>query len=109
MLGLRSHSGEGLGPQPTWRLVAVLGGLYTFFLFENLFNLLLPLDPEVRWGLEVRGGWGRSMEAHWALSHRPHRTPGTGPAATATAWPCSWPPASSGSLSSPTKAPAQTW
>ncbi|KAF0883115.1 S39A4 protein, partial [Crocuta crocuta] len=46
VLGLHSHSGEGLGAQPTWRLVAVLGGLYTFFLFENLFNLLLPLDPE---------------------------------------------------------------
>ncbi|XP_042829302.1 zinc transporter ZIP4 isoform X1 [Panthera tigris] len=46
VLGLHTHSGEGLGPQSTWRLVAMLGGLYTFFLFENLFNLLLPLDPE---------------------------------------------------------------
>nr|XP_055169909.1 zinc transporter ZIP4 isoform X2 [Nyctereutes procyonoides] len=46
VLGLHSHSEEGLGPQTTWRLVAMLGGLYTFFLFENLFNLLLPLDPE---------------------------------------------------------------
>lgn len=36
--------------------MAMLGGLYTFFLFENLFNLLLPLDAEVRWELDV-GGW----------------------------------------------------
>lgn len=62
----------------------MLGGLYTFFLFENLFNLLLPLDPEVRWELEVVGGWGGVMEAHWALSHCPHRTQRMGPAATAT-------------------------
>ncbi|XP_045417139.1 zinc transporter ZIP4 isoform X1 [Lemur catta] len=50
VLGLHTHSGEhsgeGLSPQPTWRLLAVLGGLYAFFLFENLFNLLLPRDPE---------------------------------------------------------------
>ncbi|XP_034524695.1 zinc transporter ZIP4 [Ailuropoda melanoleuca] len=46
VLGLHTHSGEGLGPQTTWRLVAMLGGLYVFFLFEKLFNLLLPLDPE---------------------------------------------------------------
>uniref|UniRef100_A0A8C7EY02 Zinc transporter ZIP4 n=1 Tax=Neovison vison TaxID=452646 RepID=A0A8C7EY02_NEOVI len=45
VLGLHTHHGEGPG-QTTWRLVAMLGGLYTFFLFENLFNLLLPLDPE---------------------------------------------------------------
>lgn len=55
VLGLHTHHGEGPG-QTTWRLVAMLGGLYTFFLFENLFNLLLPLDPEVRWELDV-GGW----------------------------------------------------
>ncbi|XP_036686918.1 zinc transporter ZIP4 isoform X2 [Balaenoptera musculus] len=48
VLGLHSHDGEGLGLQPTWRLLAVLGGLYAFFLFESLFNLLLPLDPEDR-------------------------------------------------------------
>ncbi|XP_022411066.1 zinc transporter ZIP4 [Delphinapterus leucas] len=48
VLGLHSHDGEGLGSQPTWRLLAVLGGLYAFFLFESLFNLLLPLDPEDR-------------------------------------------------------------
>ncbi|XP_032704183.1 zinc transporter ZIP4 [Lontra canadensis] len=45
VLGLHTHHGEGPG-QTTWRLVAMLGGLYTFFLFENLFNLLLPPDPE---------------------------------------------------------------
>ncbi|XP_032172759.1 zinc transporter ZIP4 isoform X2 [Mustela erminea] len=45
VLGLHTHHGEGPG-QTTWRLMAMLGGLYTFFLFENLFNLLLPLDPE---------------------------------------------------------------
>ncbi|XP_055981399.1 zinc transporter ZIP4 [Sorex fumeus] len=48
VLGLHVHNGGGgdHGPQPTWRLLAMLGGLYTFFLFENLFNLLLPVDPE---------------------------------------------------------------
>ncbi|XP_006830947.1 PREDICTED: zinc transporter ZIP4 [Chrysochloris asiatica] len=52
VLGLHSHDhdhshvGEALGPQSTWYLLAMLGGLYAFFLFENLFNLLLPLDPE---------------------------------------------------------------
>ncbi|XP_059251364.1 zinc transporter ZIP4 isoform X2 [Mustela nigripes] len=45
VLGLHTHHGEGPG-QTTWRLMAMLGGLYTFFLFENLFNLLLPLDAE---------------------------------------------------------------
>lgn len=114
VLGMHSHSGEGLGPQTTWRLVAMLGGLYTFFLFENLFNLLLPLDPEVRWGLDVAGGGDRGVGACWALTHCPHRTQRMGPAATAmvaTAMgcPCSWRPASSGHLSSPTRAPAQTW
>nr|XP_031546326.1 zinc transporter ZIP4 isoform X1 [Vicugna pacos] len=46
VLGLHSHDAEGLSQQPSWRLLAVLGGLYAFFLFESLFNLLLPLDPE---------------------------------------------------------------
>nr|XP_035961709.1 zinc transporter ZIP4 isoform X1 [Halichoerus grypus] len=68
VLGLHTHSGEGLGPQTTWRLVAVLGGFYTFFLFENIFNLLLPLDPEVRWGLDVVGGWGRGVAVPEPLS-----------------------------------------
>lgn len=114
VLGLHTHSGEGLGPQTTWRLVAMLGGLYIFFLFENLFNLLLPLDPEVRWGLDVVHGWDRGLEAWQALSHCPHRTPRMGPAATATAatateCPCSWRLVSSGCLSRPTKAHARTW
>lgn len=52
VLGLHQHHGESeLGadfdsPQPAWRLTAVLGGLYAFFLFEKLVDLLLPLDPE---------------------------------------------------------------
>ncbi|EGV92701.1 Zinc transporter ZIP4 [Cricetulus griseus] len=53
VLGLHTHSGEGhsheevgIGAQSTWRLLAVLGGLYIFFLFENLFNLLLPRDQD---------------------------------------------------------------
>uniref|UniRef100_A0A3Q1MM29 Zinc transporter ZIP4 n=1 Tax=Bos taurus TaxID=9913 RepID=A0A3Q1MM29_BOVIN len=46
VLGLHTHDGEDHGFQPTWHLLAVLGGLYAFFLFERLFNLLLPLDPE---------------------------------------------------------------
>ncbi|XP_075406666.1 zinc transporter ZIP4 [Tenrec ecaudatus] len=41
-----SHGGAALGPQHTWCLLAMLGGIYAFFLFENLFNLLLPRDPE---------------------------------------------------------------
>lgn len=46
VLGLHTHDGEDPGLQTTWHLLAVLGGLYAFFLFESLFNLLLPLDPE---------------------------------------------------------------
>ncbi|XP_055288196.1 zinc transporter ZIP4 [Moschus berezovskii] len=46
VLGLHAHDGEDPGFQPTWHLLAVLGGLYAFFLFESLFNLLLPRDPE---------------------------------------------------------------
>lgn len=45
VLGLHTHDGE-VDLLPTWRLLAVLGGLYAFFLFESLFNLLLPADPE---------------------------------------------------------------
>lgn len=60
VLGLHTHGegdhahghtdseGDGVGSEPTWRLLAVLGGLYAFFLLENLFNLLLPRDPEDR-------------------------------------------------------------
>lgn len=50
VLGLHNHdhSGDGAGhrPEPTWLLLAMLGGLYTFFLFENLVNLLLPVNPK---------------------------------------------------------------
>lgn len=56
MLGLHTHSGEdhsheevGVGAQATWRLLAVLGGLYIFFLFESFFNLLLPRDQVRLW------------------------------------------------------------
>ncbi|KAM9198650.1 zinc transporter ZIP4 [Dugong dugon] len=41
-----SHEEESLTSQATWYLLGVLGGLYAFFLCENLFNLLLPQDPE---------------------------------------------------------------
>lgn len=43
---------EGVGTQATWRLLAVLGGLYFFFLFESLFNLLLPRDQ-----VRLMGSW----------------------------------------------------
>ncbi|XP_045716799.1 zinc transporter ZIP4 [Phyllostomus hastatus] len=49
VLGLHQHGwhgGDGHSPQPTWRLLVAIGGLYTFFLFEKLCDLLLPLDPE---------------------------------------------------------------
>ncbi|KAG8515411.1 Zinc transporter ZIP4 [Galemys pyrenaicus] len=47
VLGLHSHdSGHDHHALPTWRLLTMLGGLYTFFLFESLFGLLLPRDPE---------------------------------------------------------------
>ncbi|ELV13605.1 Zinc transporter ZIP4 [Tupaia chinensis] len=59
VLGLHAHSGEGLSPQPTWRLLAMLGGLYAFFLFENLFNLLLPRDS-------------KDSEKEWPCSHSGH-------------------------------------
>lgn len=57
VLGLHQHGGhselggddhEDHGAQPIWRLLVALGGLYTFFLFEKLCDLLLPQDPEVR-------------------------------------------------------------
>ncbi|XP_063525295.1 zinc transporter ZIP4 isoform X3 [Pongo pygmaeus] len=65
VLGLHTHSEEGLSPQPTWRLLAMLAGLYAFFLFENLFNLLLPRDPE---DLED-GPCGHSSHSHGGHSH----------------------------------------
>ncbi|XP_049621604.1 zinc transporter ZIP4 [Suncus etruscus] len=49
VLGLHAHDkaeDHHHGPQPTWRLLAMLGGLYTFFLFENFFNLLMSVDPK---------------------------------------------------------------
>ncbi|XP_058515441.1 zinc transporter ZIP4-like [Ochotona princeps] len=54
VLGLHSHGdqdhshshAQAADLQPTWRLLVVLGGFYAFFLFENLFNLLLPKDSE---------------------------------------------------------------
>lgn len=53
VLGLHTHSGEvhtheeeSIGGQSTWRLLAVLGGFYIFFLFESFFNLLLPRDQD---------------------------------------------------------------
>ncbi|GAB1299512.1 Zinc transporter ZIP4 [Apodemus speciosus] len=53
VLGLHTHGGEGhtheevaIGGQTTWRLLAVLGGFYIFFLFESFFNLLLPRDQD---------------------------------------------------------------
>uniref|UniRef100_A0A8C5LAU8 Zinc transporter ZIP4 n=1 Tax=Jaculus jaculus TaxID=51337 RepID=A0A8C5LAU8_JACJA len=53
VLGLHSHGGEshtheevGVGAQATWRLLAALGGLYIFFLFESFFNLLVPRDQD---------------------------------------------------------------
>lgn len=54
VLGLHTHGGEGhtheeevgVGGQATWRLLAVLGGFYIFFLFESFFNLLLPRDQD---------------------------------------------------------------
>ncbi|XP_049621605.1 zinc transporter ZIP4-like [Suncus etruscus] len=49
VLGLHAHDkaeDHHHGPQPTWRLLAMLGGFYTFFLFENFFNLLMSVDPK---------------------------------------------------------------
>ncbi|XP_066235868.1 zinc transporter ZIP4 isoform X2 [Saccopteryx leptura] len=44
--GFEEHRVEDHSPQPTWRLLVALSGLYAFFLFEKLCDLLLPLDPE---------------------------------------------------------------
>ncbi|KAM8786280.1 zinc transporter ZIP4 isoform 2-T2 [Rhynchonycteris naso] len=74
VLGLHQHNGEhgfqehGVGvedysPQPTWRLLVALGGLYTFFLFEKLCDLLLPLDPEDPKD-ESRSHAGHSSHSH---------------------------------------------
>uniref|UniRef100_A0A8B9Y266 Zinc transporter ZIP4 n=1 Tax=Bos mutus grunniens TaxID=30521 RepID=A0A8B9Y266_BOSMU len=67
VLGLHTHDGEDHGFQPTWHLLAVLGGLYAFFLFERLFNLLLPLDPEVSHG-HSHGGHSHGVSLQLAPS-----------------------------------------
>nr|XP_017532780.2 zinc transporter ZIP4 isoform X1 [Manis javanica] len=65
VLGLHIHSGDSTGSQPTWRLMVMLGGLYTFFLFETLVNLLLPPDPEdPKDGPCSRGGHSHSSHSH---------------------------------------------
>ncbi|KAK2503086.1 hypothetical protein MC885_018773 [Smutsia gigantea] len=69
VLGLHIHSGESTGSQPTWRLMAMLGGLYTFFLFETLFHLLLPPDPEdPKDGPCSRGGHSHGVSLQLAPS-----------------------------------------
>uniref|UniRef100_G3TVN0 Zinc transporter ZIP4 n=1 Tax=Loxodonta africana TaxID=9785 RepID=G3TVN0_LOXAF len=76
-----SHGEEGLSPQSTWRLLAVLGGIYAFFLFENLFNLLLPQDPEdLEKGKSCsRGGHSHSMSLQLKPSQlQPPRQPQEG-------------------------------
>uniref|UniRef100_G3VYL5 Zinc transporter ZIP4 n=1 Tax=Sarcophilus harrisii TaxID=9305 RepID=G3VYL5_SARHA len=48
VLGQHSHgnkAGHG-GPELVWRLLGALGGFYSFFLLESLFNILLPRDSE---------------------------------------------------------------
>ncbi|XP_025778697.1 zinc transporter ZIP4 [Puma concolor] len=91
VLGLHTHSGEGLGPQSTWRLVAMLGGLYTFFLFENLFNLLLPLDPEDSKDgpcSHSHGGHSHGVSLQLAPSElRPPKQPHEGSRADLVSWP----------------------
>ncbi|XP_059528551.1 zinc transporter ZIP4 isoform X2 [Myotis daubentonii] len=52
VLGLHQHGGHSVlggdhddhSTQPIWRLLVALGGLYTFFLFEKLCDLLLPQE-----------------------------------------------------------------
>lgn len=73
VLGLHTHSHsaedhvhqEGVGTQATWRLLVVLGGLYFFFLFESLFNLLLPRDQDP----EKTGPCSHSGHSHGGHSH----------------------------------------
>ncbi|XP_051827241.1 zinc transporter ZIP4 isoform X4 [Antechinus flavipes] len=51
VLGQHSHGSEGGhgghgSPELVWRLLGALGGFYSFFLLESLFNILLPRDSE---------------------------------------------------------------
>lgn len=78
MLGLHSHGdqdhshshAQAADLQHTWRLLVVLGGFYAFFLFENLFNLLLPKDPEVRLDQELVAG---GQVGRWGCSAGPEQ------------------------------------
>ncbi|XP_007954297.1 zinc transporter ZIP4 [Orycteropus afer afer] len=80
VLGLHSHDEEGLSLQSTWRLLAVLGGLYAFFLLENLFNLLLPQNLEdLEKGRSCSHGHSHSMSLQLKPSQpQPSRQPQEG-------------------------------
>ncbi|KAL1767275.1 zinc transporter ZIP4 [Sigmodon hispidus] len=87
VLGLHTHSGEAhsheeedIGTQSTWRLLAILGGFYIFFLFESFFNLILPRDedPE-KDGPFSHGGHSHGVSLQLAPSElrqskQPHET-----------------------------------
>ncbi|XP_041039291.1 zinc transporter ZIP4 isoform X1 [Carcharodon carcharias] len=45
LLDLHSHT-EGHTSPHTWKLLAVLGGIYVFFLLEKLFNILVKDDDD---------------------------------------------------------------
>ncbi|XP_039702054.1 zinc transporter ZIP4 [Pteropus medius] len=80
VLGLHQHGGDSEhradshGPQTTWRLVVALSGLYVFFLFEKLCDLLLPQDPEDRKGAP-RSHSGHSHGMSLQLAPRELRPP----------------------------------
>nr|XP_020850823.1 zinc transporter ZIP4 [Phascolarctos cinereus] len=50
VLGQHSHGEESEqeSPELVWRLLGALGGFYAFFLFENLFNILMSRNSEDR-------------------------------------------------------------
>lgn len=103
-----THEEESIGGQSTWRLLAVLGGFYIFFLFESFFNLLLPRD-EVRLG-EPLGGMGKGLIGSDQFFHRILRKMGlVATVGTAMEYHCSCLPAISDSPNSPMRALAQTW